>query len=200
MASEPGSEKAHEIPGSAEYNTSRTGEDHFMWMQGLFTDCWSAVRRRMSFAAVAAGVLCCFAMVAVAHSQTGTVRVDATPGHAINSFDPDSALGVRSMFCRASTSTELFTPHIVQESLSAGWGPITYRNNTELRMAAWHWTENGTWSDAAHRSGYFTGSTALKEPTRHTGLRPAASWIRDQRRPSFAESGFELLEEQPVPH
>ena len=23
----------------------------------------------------------------------GTVRVDATPGHAINSFDPDSALG-----------------------------------------------------------------------------------------------------------
>ena len=61
----------------------------------------------------------------------------------------------------------VYSPHIIQESLSAGWGPITYRNNTELRMAAWHWTENGTWSDAAHRSGYFTGSTELKEPTRY---------------------------------
>jgi len=60
----------------------------------------------------------------------------------------------------------VYTPHIIQEALSAGWGPITYRVNTELRMAAWHWTENGTWSDAAHRSGYFTGSTDLKEPIR----------------------------------
>jgi hypothetical protein len=34
-------------------------------------------------------------------------------------------------------------------------------------MAAWHWTENGTWSDAAHKSGYFTGSTELKEPTKY---------------------------------
>src|ERR1039458_4233545 len=61
----------------------------------------------------------------------------------------------------------VYTPHIIQESLSAGWGPITYRNNTELRMAAWHWTEDGVWSDAAHRSGYFTGSTDLKEPIRY---------------------------------
>jgi len=62
---------------------------------------------------------------------------------------------------------KVFAPHIIQESLSAGWGPITYRNNTELRMAAWHWTENGTWSDAAHRSGYFTGSAELKEPIKY---------------------------------
>jgi len=34
-------------------------------------------------------------------------------------------------------------------------------------MAAWHWTENGVWSDAAHGSGYFTGSPELKEPTRY---------------------------------
>jgi hypothetical protein len=61
----------------------------------------------------------------------------------------------------------VYTPHIVEESLSAGWGPITYRNNSELRMAAWHWTENGSWSDQAHKSGYFTGSTELKEPTRY---------------------------------
>src|SRR5256885_16526651 len=95
---------------------------------------------------------------------TGTVRVDASPSHVINSFDPDSALGSSIDVLSRTGIDKVYTPHIVQEALSAGWGPITYRKNTELRMAAWHWTEDGTWSDAAHRSGYFTGSTELKEP------------------------------------
>src|SRR5712664_3513423 len=95
-----------------------------------------------------------------------TVRVDVTPGHAINTFDPDSALGSSIDVLSGTDINRVYTPHIIQEALSAGWGPITYRNNTELRMAAWHWTENGTWSDGAHRSGYFTGSTDLKEPIR----------------------------------
>ena len=87
--------------------------------------------------------------------------------HVVNAFDPDRALG-SSMDVLSRRDIDLvYTPHIVEESLSAGWGPITYRNNSELRMAAWHWNENGTWSDAAHKSGYFTGSTALKEPTRY---------------------------------
>ena len=34
-------------------------------------------------------------------------------------------------------------------------------------MAAWHWTENGTWSDEPHKSGYFTGSPEQKEPLRY---------------------------------
>ena len=99
--------------------------------------------------------------------QIGTVRVAATPGHAINSFDPDSALGSSIDVLSRRDIDFVYSPHVIQESLSAGWGPITYRNNTELRMAAWHWTENGIWSDAAHRSGYFTGSTELKEPIRY---------------------------------
>src|SRR5271154_5247055 len=99
--------------------------------------------------------------------HTAIVHVDATPGHVINSFDPDAALGSSIDVLSHDDIDKVYTPHIIQESLSAGWGPITYRNNTELRMAAWHWTENGSWSDAAHRSGYFTGSTELKEPTRY---------------------------------
>jgi hypothetical protein len=99
--------------------------------------------------------------------QPATVRVDVTPDHAINSFDPDSAMGSSIDVLSRTDIDKVFTPHIIQESLSAGWGPITYRNNTELRMAAWHWTENGTWSDAAHRSGYFTGSAELKEPIKY---------------------------------
>ena len=105
------------------------------------------------------------ALATAAFAQT--VRIDATPGHAINAFDPDSALGSSIDVLSRTDINKVYTPHIVQEALSAGWGPITYRNNTELRMAAWHWTENGTWSDAAHRSGYFTGSTDFKEPIRY---------------------------------
>lgn len=96
-----------------------------------------------------------------------TVRVDATPNHVINSFDPDAALGSSIDVLSRRDIDYVYSPHIIQEALSAGWGPITYRNNTELRMAAWHWTENGAWSDPAHRSGYFTGSTELKEPIRY---------------------------------
>jgi hypothetical protein len=100
-------------------------------------------------------------------APVGTVHVDATPGHEINSFDPDSALGSSIDVLSHDDIDKVYTPHILQESLSAGWGPITYRNNSELRMAAWHWNPNGTWSDPAHQSGYFTGSTELKEPIRY---------------------------------
>src|ERR1051326_9197607 len=114
-----------------------------------------------------------FAMTVIATGIRGsaqsaaTVKVDITPGHAINSFDPDRALGSSIDVLSKTGIDKVYTPHIVQEALSAGWGPITYRNNTELRMAAWHWTENGTWSDPAHKSGYFTGSSELKEPIRY---------------------------------
>ena len=102
-----------------------------------------------------------------AESHPAVIRVDATPGHVINSFDPDAALGSSIDVLSHDGIDKVYTPHIIQESLSAGWGPISYRNNSELRMAAWHWTENGTWSDPVHKSGYFTGSTELKEPVRY---------------------------------
>lgn len=95
------------------------------------------------------------------------IRVDVTPKHVLNSFDPDRALGSSIDVLSRTGIDRVYTPHIVQESLSAGWGPITYRNNTELRMASWHWNDNGTWSDPVHKSGYFTGSTELKDPIRY---------------------------------
>src|SRR5215813_3127818 len=99
--------------------------------------------------------------------EVATIHVDATPGHEINSFDPDVAFGSSLDTLSHFGIDKVNSPHIVQESLGAGWGPISYRNNTELRMAAWHWTENGAWSDAAGKRGYFTGSTELKDPVRY---------------------------------
>jgi hypothetical protein len=125
-------------------------------------------------AVVAVLLLMAIATTSIAQGQpnpepaaAGVVRVDAAPGHVINSFDPDNALGSSIDVLSRVDINRIYTPHIVQESLSAGWGPITYRNNTELRMAAWHWTENGNWSDAAHQSGYFTGNTELKDPIKY---------------------------------
>ena len=101
------------------------------------------------------------------NTPVGTIRVDVDPRHVLNSFDPDRALGSSIDVLSHTGIDQVYSPHIVQESLSAGWGPITYRNNTELRMAAWHWTENGSWSDPTNQSGYFTGSSELKEPLRY---------------------------------
>ena len=117
----------------------------------------------ISMAVPLGGRLC----VAQATSEPATLHVDITPSHVINSFDPDSALGSSIDVLSRLDIDQVYTPHIVQEALSAGWGPITYRNNTELRMGAWHWTETGNWSDPVHHSGYFTGGTELKDPIKY---------------------------------
>ena len=90
-----------------------------------------------------------------------TVRVDTSAAKAIP-FDPDQALGSSLDILPAKQFEKIFTPEIIKASLSAGWGPITYRQNTELTIAAWHWNPNGSWSDPANKSGYFTGNA---EPT-----------------------------------
>jgi hypothetical protein len=99
--------------------------------------------------------------------NVATVHIDTTPGHVINSFDPDQAIGSSIDNLNKTAIDKVYTPHIIQEALSAGYGPITYRNNTELRMMAWHWNDKGTWSDAANKSGYWTSSSELGEPIRY---------------------------------
>ena len=96
-----------------------------------------------------------------------TARVDTTPAHALK-FDPDQALGSSMDILPTSQVDKVYSEPILKESLSAGWGPITYRQNTELTIAAWHWNASGTWSDAAHQSGYFTGSAEPKEILRNS--------------------------------
>ncbi len=100
-------------------------------------------------------------------ATVATVRVDTSPASARGSFVPDVALGAGVDRLPRAASDALFSPASLERILSAGWGPVTYRLNTELHMEAWHWNPNGTWSDPSGR-GYFTGSAAPGEPIRHS--------------------------------
>ncbi|MBZ5561729.1 MAG: discoidin domain-containing protein [Acidobacteriia bacterium] len=101
-------------------------------------------------------------------SRVATVRVDARRGHATNSFRPHEALGSSIDILTYGSVDKLYTEPVIKKCLSAGWGPITYRQNTELQIAAWHWNHNGTWSDPEHKSGYFTGDSKPTEFLRHS--------------------------------
>src|SRR5581483_6298850 len=110
-------------------------------------------------------------LVAPAQSQSQpaihTIRVDVTPGHATNSFVPTQTLGAGIDRLPAGAIDKLINPATLSKVLSAGWQPVSYRQNTELFVEAWHWNPQGTWSDAAGK-GYFTGSTTPAEPIQHS--------------------------------
>jgi len=99
----------------------------------------------------------------MANSQT--ITVDLSSKKAIP-FDPDKTLGTSLDILPAKQFEKVFSPETIKAGLSAGWGPITYRQNTELSIGAWHWNPNGAWSDAVHKNGYFVGSAETKEELR----------------------------------
>src|SRR5215472_13653373 len=105
------------------------------------------------------------ALAGVAPAQT--VHVDVTPSHAV-AFDPDKAMGTSMDILQAREFDAVYSEPIIKAGLSAGWGPITYRQNTELTYDAWHWNPNGTWSDEKHKSGYFLGSRTPDDTLRQS--------------------------------
>jgi len=97
-----------------------------------------------------------------------TVTVDITPGRVVNKFSPIRALGSTVDRVPSNATDVFFRPDQIQKVLSAGWGTITYRQNTDLFVQAWHWNPKGTWSDPAGK-GYFVGdSTPTSEMIRHS--------------------------------
>ena len=94
--------------------------------------------------------------VTVSPALAQTIRVDVTASRAL-AFDPDEAMGSSMDILSAKEFDAIYSEPIIQESLSAGWGPISYRQNTELTIGAWHWNPNGAWSEGKSQSGYFVG-------------------------------------------
>jgi hypothetical protein len=96
-----------------------------------------------------------------------TIRVDSTPRHVENSFSPLYALGSTVDRVPSNATDAFFKPEAIKQILSAGWGAISYRQNTELFVQAWHWNPKGSWSDPALK-GYFTGDANPTEMIRHS--------------------------------
>jgi hypothetical protein len=109
------------------------------------------------------------------------IVVDAAPSHAVNAFSPFRSLGGAIDRLRGGNTKEenekhterLLTGAALKELLGAGWQTVTYRQNTELMIEAWHWNPRGTWSNAAKQEGYFVGSAEpTDEKIRHSWAYP----------------------------
>src|SRR5215475_14028344 len=95
-------------------------------------------------------------MVAAPPTFAQRVTVDATPSHVANRFSPIYALGSTVDRVPSNATDVFFRSDQIARINSAGWGVISYRQNTDLFVQAWHWNPKGTWSDPAGR-GYFVG-------------------------------------------
>jgi len=124
---------------------------------------------------------CCFAQ---------SVTVELSSAKAMP-FDPDKALGSSLDILPAKHFEKVFSAETIKQSLSAGWGPITYRQNTELSIGAWHWNPSGSWSDPEHKSGYFTGSADPKDEIRMSYAYPLPH--RGNTRNGGASHGYSRL-------
>lgn len=107
------------------------------------------------------------AAAAASAQSAPTVDVDIAPSAATNHFIPQQTLGAGLDRISVEAIDHALTPKILAAVKPSGWEPITYRQNTELAVEAWHWNPTGTWSDPAGR-GYFTGSTTLGDPIRYS--------------------------------
>ncbi|MGO9088786.1 MAG: discoidin domain-containing protein [Terriglobales bacterium] len=113
-------------------------------------------------------LLSCTVLPLAIRTSAQTVTVDATPSHVVNKFSPLYALGSTVDRVPSNATDMFFRPDQIKQTLSAGWGVISYRQNTDLFVQAWHWNPKGTWSDPGGM-GYFVGdATPTKEMIRHS--------------------------------
>jgi hypothetical protein len=119
----------------------------------------SSVRLAIFFVAIFAVVSQCFAQ---------TVKVDISPDHVVNKFSPLYALGSTVDRVPSNATDMFFRPDQIEKVVSAGWGVISYRQNTDLFVQAWHWNPKGTWSDSSGKAYFVGDSTPTKDMIRHS--------------------------------
>ena len=118
----------------------------------------SHIGHRLPAALIVVGLL----LLSVNSASGQKVVVDADPAHIANTFSPVRSLGAAIDRLRTGTPDHLLKDPLLKEILGAGWQTVTYRQNTELMVEAWHWNPAGKWSNGEKQEGYFVGNA---EPT-----------------------------------
>jgi len=129
-------------------------------------------------------------LVPVKGAVAQNIVVDASQSHVVNTFSPPHALGGAIDRLRAGEGAPgaeetrltkeqvdrntdmLLSDPVLKEILGAGWQTVTYRQNTELMVEAWHWNAAGKWSNEEKKEGYFAGSAEPGEMIRHSYAYP----------------------------
>jgi len=115
---------------------------------------------------LAAGLAGILAFTLSAASQTISIDVS----HPTNHFVPKETLGAGvDRIAVDAIDKDLLQPTL-EKTQASGWQPVSFRQNTELAVEAWHWNPQGTWSDRSDASGkgYFTGSATPTEMLRYS--------------------------------
>ena len=111
-------------------------------------------------------LLGCISFAGTAAAQTIIVDTSRPTNH----FVPKETLGAGvDRIAVEALDKDLLQPTL-GKTLASGWQPVTYRQNTELAIEAWHWNPQGTWSEGSGASakGYFTGSATPTEMIRYS--------------------------------
>ena len=95
------------------------------------------------------------------------VVVDLTK--PVNTITPSEALGAALDGMEKGKVARYLAPFNIDKMRSAGLRRVTYRTRPELGVEAWHWSEEGSWSDAAGQQGYWTSSD-------NPSHEPAVTW------------------------
>jgi hypothetical protein len=125
---------------------------------------YSLLKTVVSALTVCLSVLVAQSYVPVNQTHPVTVTVDTTT--LANRFTPSQALGAGVDGHELGETERQLSPANITAMRSAGLRPLTYRLRTELAGEAWHWNPQGTWSEAAHRRGYWTSHSKPAPPIR----------------------------------
>ncbi|HWY20442.1 MAG TPA: discoidin domain-containing protein [Candidatus Acidoferrum sp.] len=118
-------------------------------------------------------ILACVAGIFVLEVSSAGQTISVDISHPSNHFVPKETLGAGvDRIAVDAIDKDLLQPTL-EKTLASGWQPVTYRQNTELAVEAWHWNPQGTWSNGsdgndAGGKGYFTGSATPTEVLRYS--------------------------------
>ena len=96
-------------------------------------------------------------------------RIVIEAAKPLRTVTPRQALGAALDGMESGDVDRYLTPANIAKMRSVGLRRVTYRLRPELAIEAWHWSEEGQWSDPGRQQGYWTSSD---NPRRH----PRVTW------------------------